>query len=58
MSLPETSYPTITVPEYFNTGEAQEKDLESRYIKMVEVLKEEMMKTLEETQETKNNGRK
>lgn len=56
MSRPETSYPTTTVPKYSNAAETQEKDLKSRYMKMVEFLKEEMIKTLEEIQETKNNG--
>lgn len=54
---PETSYPTTTVPEYSNAAKAQEKDLRSRYMKMVEFLKEEMIKTLEVIQETKNKGR-
>lgn len=58
MALPESSYPTTTVPEYSNTADAQEEALERRYIKMVEVLKEEMIKTLEVIQETKSNGRK
>lgn len=54
---PETSYPTTTVPEYSNAAKTQEKDLKSRYMKMVEFLKEVMIKTLEIIQETKNNGK-
>lgn len=54
---PETSYPTTTVPEYSNAAKAQEKDLKSRYMKMEDILKEVMNKTLEVIQETKNNGK-
>jgi hypothetical protein len=44
MSPPEPSYPTIG-PECTNMDEAQEKDLKTKYMKM---LKEEMNKSLKE----------
>ena len=37
-------YVATTEPEYFNRNEAQEKDLKSNYIKIIEVLKEEIDK--------------
>lgn len=47
MSSPDPSYPTIASPKYSNTTEAQENDLETNLMKMIEVLKEEMNKCLE-----------
>ena len=54
MSSPDPSYPTIASPKYSNTTEAQENDLETNLMKMIEVLKEEMNKPFKEIQENPN----
>jgi hypothetical protein len=51
MVPPDPSYPPITNPEYPNETEAQEKDLKSNLIKMIEAFKEDMDKPLKEIQE-------
>ena len=38
-------------PEYSNTAEAPEKDLKNNFMKIMEVLKEEMKKVLKEIKE-------
>ena len=47
MAPPESSYPA-TSPGYPNETEAQEDDLKSNHIKMIEAIKEEMNKFLME----------
>jgi hypothetical protein len=47
----EHSYPTTASPGYPNRPEAQENDLKSNLIKMIEAFKEEMNKSLKEIQE-------
>lgn len=44
MAPPEPSYPTTVRPEYFNAAEAQKKDLKTIFMKVIEVLKEEIKK--------------
>jgi predicted double-glycine peptidase len=51
MTSSEHSYPTTTSPGYPNTTEAQENDLKSNLIKMIEAIKEEINKSLEKIQE-------
>lgn len=48
---PEPSSPTTSSPEYSNTAVAQGNDLKTNFMKMTEVFKEEMSKTLKESQE-------
>jgi hypothetical protein len=50
MTPSEYSYPTIASPGYPNTSESQGNDLKFSLIKMIEVFKEEMNKSLEEIQ--------
>ena len=40
MAPPELSYPTTASPGYSNIAEAQENDLKTNFMKMIEVLKE------------------
>ena len=47
---PEPSYPVTTNPGYPNETEAQEEDLESNFIKMIEAPKEDMNKCIKEIQ--------
>ena len=54
MSPLEPSYLTTADPEHPNIAEAQEKDLKTNYMKMIETLKGEMKKILKETQENRN----
>ena len=51
MTSLEHSYPTTASPGYPSTAEAQENDLKSNLIKMIEAFKEEMNKSLKEIQE-------
>jgi hypothetical protein len=44
--------------EHSNMAEGQERDLKTNYMKMVQVLKEEMTKSLKEIQENTNYWRK
>ena len=50
----EPSYPTPVGPKYSNIGEAQEKYLKVNYVKMIEVLKEKINKSLKESRENTN----
>ena len=50
----EPSYPTMASPGYSSTVEAQEKDLKINYMKMREILKEDINKSFTETQEHTN----
>ena len=58
MSPLKPGYPTTAGPEYSNTAATQENDLNTNFMKMIEVLKEEMNKPLKESQENTNNQRK
>lgn len=51
MIPPLLSYPTTTSPGYLNTTETKGNVLKSDLIKMIEVFKEEMNKSLKELQE-------
>lgn len=51
MSPLEPSYTTTAGPEYSNTAEAQENDITTNARKMVEVLTEEMNKSVKEAPE-------
>lgn len=53
-SLPEAGYPTIAGSEYSNISKAQENDLNTNDMKMLEALKEEINKSVKEIQ--KNTG--
>ena len=53
----EPSCPTTAGPEYPSITEAQEKDLKTNYMKIIEVLKEEMDKSFNEIQD-KNKQKK
>ena len=46
MSPAEPNNPTTASPEYSNTAETQDKDLKTHLMKMTEVLKEEVNKSL------------
>ena len=48
---PESSYHVITNPGYPTETEAQEDDLKSNLIKMIEPFKKDMIKSLKEIQE-------
>lgn len=54
MAPPESSYSTTSSHGYFNRAEAQETNLESNLMKMIEVFKEEMNTPVKETQENTN----
>lgn len=53
----EPSYPTRAGPEYSSIAETQGKNLKTNYLKMIEVLKEEMNKSFNEIQ-NKNKTKK
>lgn len=55
MSLPEPGYPTIAGSEYSNINKAQENDLNTNYMKMLEALKEEINKSVKEIQKNTDN---
>lgn len=57
MSPLEPSYPTTTGTEYFNTAEAQEKDIKAACMKMMGDLKEQMIESLKEIHENTNSVR-
>lgn len=57
MSPLEPSYPTTTDTEYFNTAEAQEKDIKTACMKMMGDLKEQMIESLKEIHENTNSVR-
>lgn len=46
MSSPEPSHPTTASPESLNTDEIQEKEFKPNFMKMIEDLKEEILKVL------------
>ena len=48
MSPLESSYSITAGPEYSKVAEAEDKDLKTKYMKVVEVLDKEMNKSLEE----------
>jgi hypothetical protein len=50
LTSPEPSYPTTASLGYSNTTKAQENDLKSKVIRMVEAFKEETNKSLKEIQ--------
>lgn len=54
MEPPKPSYPTIASSKYSNTAKAQENNIRSNLVKMIEALKEEMNKYLLEIQENTN----
>lgn len=61
MSLLEPSNSTTADPEHSNIAEAQIKDLETAWMNMIELLKEENNKSRKEIQENakkKKSGRK
>ena len=51
MSLTEPNYPTVACPDYYNTTEIQENDLQQNLIKMIEAFKDKINKSLKEIQE-------
>lgn len=53
MSPLEHIYPDTISFEYSNTTEAQEKDVKAKFMKMFEVLKEEVNKSLKDIQKYK-----
>ena len=50
MAPPKPSYSPTASPRYPKETEAQEEDLKSNLIKMIEAFKEDMIKTLKEIQ--------
>lgn len=48
MLLIETSYPTPPIPQYSKTSETQENDYKTYIMKMIEILKDVMNKSLKE----------
>lgn len=58
MSLPEPSCPTTASPEYPNTAEAQENDLKTNSMMMLDVLKEEMKNSRKEIEKQPKSWRK
>ena len=58
MSPLEHSNPSTADPEYSNIVGRQEKDLKIAFMNVLEVLKEEMNKTLAEICESTGSGRK
>lgn len=52
MSPPEHSYFTTTNPEQSSTAEEPENDLTTNFMKMIEVIKEDMNKSLKKWEET------
>ena len=51
-ALPEQSYSTIASPGYVNTMEAQENDLKSNLIMMIEAFKEKWINPLKKSMKT------
>ena len=54
MTTPEISDSTPARPEHPNTDDAEEKDLKSNFIKMMEAFKEEINDSLKEMEENTN----
>ena len=57
MAPPEHSYPTIAIPECSDIAEAQKDDFAIDFMKMIQVLKEEMSNCLKEIQKNTNDGK-
>lgn len=55
MSPQEAQYPTKAHSAYSNISETQENYLKINFMKIIEVIKEEMNKPLEEIQENAKN---
>lgn len=51
MPPPEPSYSISASPKYCNTAETQEKDLKTNLMKIIELHKEEINKSLKEIKE-------
>lgn len=58
MARPELSYPVTARHEYSNAAETKENDLKTNFIKIIEVLKEEMKNSLNWRKEKQKLGRK
>lgn len=54
MTTPEISDSTPARPKHLNTDDAEEKDLKSNSIKMMETFKEEIKDSLKEMEENTN----
>ena len=52
----EPSYLTIASPGYSNAAEAQENDLKTNFVEMIEVFKVEINKHIKEIQEKLGGG--
>jgi hypothetical protein len=50
----ESKYHTIASPEYFTNDKAEQNDINSRLIKVIEAFKEEMNKSLKSTAKANN----
>ena len=50
----EACYPTTAHPEQSNIADAQENDVKTNFVKMIEVLQKEMNKPLKEIQKNTN----
>lgn len=57
-SSPEPNHSIIGSSQYFNTDETQENDLKTKFMKIIKVLKEEVNKSLKESQEKSSSCRK
>lgn len=58
MSPLELGNLTATGTEYFNIGETQERDLQTVFINIIKVLKEEMKKSHKDIQKTQMKSAK
>ena len=56
MVPPEPYHPTTATPRHPSIAEAQENDLKSKFMKMIEVFNEEMNKSHKEEQEENQTG--
>lgn len=50
MAPPKPSYPTTANTEYSNTNEAQQRNLTTNFVKIIEMIKEDMNKSLKKIQ--------
>ena len=57
LAPPELGYPMTERPEYSNTFEWQENDLKTNFVKIIEVLKAEMKKSLKIERKINKNWR-
>jgi hypothetical protein len=55
MAPPGHSYPTTANPEYSNTVKAQEDDVKYNLIKMMDVFKQEINKSLKKYRKIQSN---